>query len=358
MIVTDVIGSTKAIEAGRYKHVNGVGVASIVALLNALKPLKIPYVFGGDGATTCIPESAKAQALIALGTAKALAEEQFGLSLRIGWVSAREIYEAGYQVRVAKFQPHNAFDQAMFYGDGLGYAESLIKSKTTDQYLVESTATSQPELFEGFECRWNEVPSPEEETIALLVQARADCNEQQDRIYQQILNSVKDIYGEEEHYHPLRERNLKMAMSPNKLSVEARIRSHKKSSWSYLAYQLKLQYLRLVGMWLMAKNIQTEHTNWGAYKQRLIMNSDFQKFDEMLRMIISGSSSKRRQLRAVLDQYYKQGKIFYGIHADRSSLITCVVTDYELDHVHFLDCANGGYALAAKELKAQIKEHT
>ena len=35
VIITDVEGSTKAIEAGRYKDVNALGVSSIVALQNA-----------------------------------------------------------------------------------------------------------------------------------------------------------------------------------------------------------------------------------------------------------------------------------------------------------------------------------
>ena len=51
VVITDVEGSTVAIEQGRYKEVNAVGVASIVALTNVIKPLQVPYVFGGDGAT-------------------------------------------------------------------------------------------------------------------------------------------------------------------------------------------------------------------------------------------------------------------------------------------------------------------
>jgi hypothetical protein len=35
-------------------------------------------------------------------------------------------------------------------------------------------------------------------------------------------------------------------------------------------------------------------------------------------------------------------------------LITCIVADYDKEHVHFLDGANGGYTIAAKELKRQL----
>ncbi|MFN8791305.1 MAG: DUF3095 family protein [Bdellovibrionales bacterium] len=55
LILTDIQGSTVAIEQGRYKHVNMIGAASITCVLNHLKPLEIPFVFGGDGATLLVP---------------------------------------------------------------------------------------------------------------------------------------------------------------------------------------------------------------------------------------------------------------------------------------------------------------
>ena len=39
VVITDVKGSTQAIESGRYKDVNAVGVASIIALRNAIPDL-------------------------------------------------------------------------------------------------------------------------------------------------------------------------------------------------------------------------------------------------------------------------------------------------------------------------------
>src|SRR6478736_3223701 len=58
LVVTDVQGSTKAIEAGRYKDVNAAGVSSIVAIQNALPDVQLPFVFGGDGATILVPNDA------------------------------------------------------------------------------------------------------------------------------------------------------------------------------------------------------------------------------------------------------------------------------------------------------------
>ncbi|MCB0290157.1 MAG: DUF3095 family protein, partial [Calditrichaeota bacterium] len=81
----------------------------------------------------------------------------------------------------------------------------------------------------------------------------------------------------------------------------------------------------------------------------------YRKFDGLLRMVISGTQSQRGDLLSVLRQFQQQGKIAFGIHTSSTALVTCVISDYKTDHVHFLDGSNGGYALAAVELKRQLK---
>jgi hypothetical protein len=56
IIVADVTNSTVAIKAGKYKAVNLIGVSVISSILNISKPHDIPYIFGGDGASLCIPK--------------------------------------------------------------------------------------------------------------------------------------------------------------------------------------------------------------------------------------------------------------------------------------------------------------
>ncbi|MBD0300821.1 MAG: DUF3095 family protein, partial [Tolypothrix sp. T3-bin4] len=50
ILISDIVGSTKAIETGRYKDVNLLGACSIIAVLNIAGEIEIPFVFGGDGA--------------------------------------------------------------------------------------------------------------------------------------------------------------------------------------------------------------------------------------------------------------------------------------------------------------------
>src|ERR1700743_3482123 len=53
--VSDIVESTKAIAANRYKAVNMAGAAVIAAVTNALAGREFPFVFGGDGASFAAP---------------------------------------------------------------------------------------------------------------------------------------------------------------------------------------------------------------------------------------------------------------------------------------------------------------
>src|SRR5690606_15062322 len=102
VVITDVIGSTEAIEAGRYKEVNALGVASIIGLRNSLQDIEIPYVFGGDGATLLVPRSRIEAVEGALRGVRAVARDAFCLDLRVAHVPISELTAAGYPVLVGR----------------------------------------------------------------------------------------------------------------------------------------------------------------------------------------------------------------------------------------------------------------
>jgi hypothetical protein len=80
--VTDVVNSTRAIEAGKYKEVNLIGAASITLCINLLKCREFPFVFGGDGASFCIHAN-DCPADAELGSLLRLALDNYGLELRV-----------------------------------------------------------------------------------------------------------------------------------------------------------------------------------------------------------------------------------------------------------------------------------
>jgi hypothetical protein len=52
--VADVVRSTDALQAGRYKAVNMAGAAVVAAVRNTLATFSFPYVFSGDGAALAV----------------------------------------------------------------------------------------------------------------------------------------------------------------------------------------------------------------------------------------------------------------------------------------------------------------
>lgn len=354
VVAVDIVDSTLAIERGMYRQVNSVSTATVIATLNVYDRQPLPFVFGGDGATLCVPAKNQKALRQALSASRDLALHSFGLRLRVGIIPVTDLKTQGYRVMVAKFQPDEYHQQAMFRGGGLAYAESLLKGEEpVNPYLVPENTEANGN-FEGFECRWNEIRSPREEVLSLMVNALDQGTEDTNRIYAEISQKIQDIYGEESDFHPVQKKHLNLTFSPGKLSAEARIRTFPTGWRKQLAYQIKLWFLAIAGKYLMSRNVTTEDAEWGKYKERFIRNTDYRKFDDALRMVISGSNEQRKQLEEYLEQLRQQGKIVYGVHISESSIVTCMVSDYNHNHVHFLDGSRGGYAYAARMLKQQL----
>ena len=56
-------------------------------------------------------------------------------------------------------------------------------------------------------------------------------------------------------------------------------------------------------------------------------------------------------------KFYEKNKIYYGMHVSQDALMTCLVNNLnDGGHIHFIDGNNGGYALAAKNMKVQQKK--
>lgn len=138
----------------------------------------------------CVPDNALAVVRDALVATKTMSQMQFGLELRIGIVPISAIRKAGYDVLVGKIQVSQQNTQAAFAGAGLEYVENLIKDDSRDtEFRIESTDEVEAD-YSGLECRWENVPSQHGEIISLIVKAKADNQEQEYRIYTEVINTV------------------------------------------------------------------------------------------------------------------------------------------------------------------------
>jgi hypothetical protein len=83
-------------------------------------------------------------------------------------------------------------------------------------------------------------------------------------------------------------------------------------------------------------------------------HSDYRKFADSLRMVIDCSTREADGIEKLLIFARDRGAIDFGLHRASSALMTCFVSNTDDGgHVHFIDGADGGYTLAAQQLKAK-----
>lgn len=356
VIVTDIIGSTKAIEFGRYKEVNLIGACSIVAILNIATNFEVPFVFGGDGASLLIPHSLLPQAKQALLATKILAKQEFKLDLRVGIVPVSVINKNGYDIKIAKLKISEIYHQAIFTSYGLTYATDLVKNPNyADIYLVKEQEFPPIADFTGLECRWQDIPSKHGEIVSILVLATTNEESETNDIYKEVLNKISEIYGQEIDCHPIPVANLKLTFDERKLMQEAKVRSPVGNWLKQQWYLSRIKLENYLGAFYLNFKIKVGDMNWGEHKNIFLDSTDYKKFDDILRMVIAGNSDQRQQLTEYLETQYQKGKLVYGLHDSDRAIVTCLVFERNGRQVHFVDGADGGYALAAKAMKKRMQ---
>lgn len=350
IIITDVVNSTEAIESGKYKDVNTAGGLAAMAVANALGNLDFPFVFGGDGVTMLLHHSHLSIVRDVLASTRTLCKEMFALDLRVGFVPMSLLNEAGYELKVLKLGVSEALYQAMLIGSGLEVAEALIKSPSEGQeFLLLTNYIPQQEAdFSGFVCNWLDIPSPKGETVSLIVKTLNQPNNGTEPRLRDILREIWRICGSEAEHHPLSVQNLAVTANVQAAERNARINHHGRKDlryWlTYAGFTVQNLIVRLL-----------PRTSAEAVRSDIIAHADIQKFDGSLKMVIACTPESRRNLVDYFESRRKEGAIVYGIHIADRALMTCFLQS-ATSHIHFIDTANGGYALAAKQLKQQLKE--
>jgi len=351
LVITDVQGSTKAIEAGRYKDVNTLGVGSIVAVCNALKGHEIPFVFGGDGATLLIPTALMAKVKPALRGLRAIAKNAFQLGLRVGVVPIKELNRLGEPVLLARYKLSDHINLAMFAGNGMKVGEKMVKDpENGHRYKVDEDGPSTADL-EGLECRWCPIQNTNGQVVSLMVQEQ----ENSQGTYARILDKLNEIL-EQKDGRPVGETNMQLQSDIEAFNTESSLKAGVNSGFRFKMIRFKISMITLIGRFLLRIKKDFGGFPGSHYLDQVIMNSDFRKFDDTLRMVLDLSLEQIAEIEVYLESEYQNGTIVYGMHTSDSALMTCVVESHEGDHVHFVDGSNGGYALAAKGMKAQIKK--
>ncbi|MBI3004537.1 MAG: DUF3095 domain-containing protein [Ignavibacteriales bacterium] len=356
VVATDLKDSTTAIQKGMYKEVNLMGASSIMAMLNLTKSFSLPFVFGGDGATICIPNAFVEKARKALTATRQMARKVYGFDFRVGIVPITDIRRAGFDVLVARYRVSENFVQAVFTGWGLQYAEESIKDpKLSGDYNLDSNDDDAGADYSGLECRWKNVPSEHGEIVSLIVQATVANPEERNKIYREVIAKVSEVYGSDTMCHPVNKSLLRSAFNERKLSGESNIRTFGKGSVARVLYWFYIRFKVVLGAVLMKTGYKSRNIDWGTYKSQLVANTDYRKFDDKLRQTLSGTPEQRAKLETYLEGRFRKNELVYGTHFAPTALITCLIFSYSGAHIHLVDSDNGGYATAAAQLKERLR---
>ncbi|MEQ9103838.1 MAG: DUF3095 domain-containing protein [Rhodothermales bacterium] len=349
-VVLDIQDSTGWIRRGHYRDVNFVGASAIAALRNAATDRDIPFVFGGDGATLLVPETDRERiAGTLLGVVRS-ARELFSMELHAGMIRVGTLRSEGLDIQVARYQASTHYAQAILRGPGVAEAERRVKKADgAGVYRMDDVAERPPD-FTGVECRWSRIDSPRGETVSLLV--LADRAEE----YRSLFTTLDRIYGTDAERHPTLPGNLRLALNPFKLArYEPKVR---RSPGHRTLYTIRIWLQQFLLVLFVRLKLTVGGVEWDRYLPTLSDTSDVRKFDGMLRMVMSGTTAQREQLNAFLQERHAAGHLVWGMHVAGSAIMTCVVFERLGDQVHFVDGSDGGYAMAAADLKRRLETST
>ena len=342
--VADIVESTKAIAAKRYKAVNMAGAAVIAAVTNALQGREFPFVFGGDGASFAVSPADLAPAREALAATATWVKEDLDLSMRIARVPMSAVRATNVDVRVARFGPSANLSYAMFSGGGLGWAEAAMKR---GEFAVDPAPSgTQPDLS-GLSCRFEEIPATRGLILSVLVVPAQGADPAAFR------KVIEDIIGLVERSpdagRPVPPSGPPLRWPPQGVEYEARAarggslarRRVLVLGWTLFAYVIMRFGIRVGGFVPQ------------TYIRQVVENSDFRKYDDGLRMILDCTEELERELTERLKAAVSKGIVRYGLHRQDAAMMTCFTPSaMRSDHEHFIDGARGGYASAATALKA------
>lgn len=266
----------------------------------------------------------------------------FGFELKIVHVSVEEIYRENIELKIAKVRVSEIFNIPKVLGDGLQFAESLVKDED-DLEIEKLPVDEMPLNLDGMECKWNRIRPPEDdqEVISLIVSGidKTDIA----GTFSEVLKTIDSIYGSPIRRKPISVKRLQLNSSWKQINSEMQT---KLGHYNNL-YFIKNWFKTIFGRFYLTK------TEIGKnYLERLVQLTDTLTIDGRINTVITGTPQQRKNLILLLDQLENSGKIKYGLQVSKASVMSCYVKDMATDdHIHFVDGADGGYTKAAVNLK-------
>ncbi len=137
---------------------------------------------------------------------------------------------------------------------------------------------------------------------------------------------------------------------PPGLELEARAsRRRGERLWIARARAIWTTFLSFL---VMRFGIRLRNFDPAVYRRTVVENSDFRKYDDILRMTLDCTSELAERIERRLAEAARANVVRFGTHRQSAAIMTCIVPSIaDNDHLHFVDGAAGGYAMAARQLK-------
>ena len=255
-----------------------------------------------------------------------------------------------FDVRVARYAPSEHIAIAMFAGGGIAFADAAMKRG--DIALQAGPPGARPDLS-GLSCRFEEIKSSRGVVLSLVVAPVPGAD--MDAFRAAVEDIARIVDKTPDASRPVPGQKLRLTWPPQGLELEVRAsRRPREPLWlrriQVLAYTffafLIMRFGITVGQFIPAK-----------YTRELIDNSDFRKFDDALRMVLDCTLELADEIEAHLADAAKNDILRYGTHRQHAAMMTCFTpSPTRSNHVHFVDGALGGYAMAASQLKRGLTQ--
>lgn len=348
LVVTDIVGSTPLVAAGKHKTVNFVAATAIAALKNLCAPTRLPFLFGGDGSVVMVPPAHAQAARLALARVRGFAAREFGMQLRVGICPVAVLRQFGGEVRVGRFEPTPGNSFGVFQGGGVGLLENAARGRGDAALMAhvavpESLDDGAPVVLDGLSCRWNPLQSGRGRMVTLIIHGAADAGA--------VHAHVMQLARQGGAAPPVRPDTLSTGWPPKGLLLEAQASRRGGALWAAV--------LRVLATTLLARLIFLFGKPVGGFDPRQYVdevssNTDFCKHDDTVSFVIDCPQDCITSIKAYLDGELAAGRLRYGMHVSQTALMTCLVTHASGGlHVHFVDGGDGGYTSAARTMKAQ-----
>jgi hypothetical protein len=320
----------------------------IAAVTNALGGRDFPFVFGGDGASFAVPPSAAGLARAALAATATWVKTELDLHLRTSLIPVSGIRAQGHDVRVARYAPSDNVTIASFSGGGMAWADAAMKQ---GRFAVEP---SPPELrpdLHGLSCRYELIPASRGLILSIVLAPIPGANPEAFRAA--VEDIARIVERSPDASRPVPGMGLRLRWPPQGYDLEAR--AQRRAGESLLLRKAKVLALTLLYALVMWSGARVGRFLPARYTREVVENSDFRKFDDALRMVLDCTPELAREIEQRLVAAAAAGVARYGLHRQDAAMMTCFSpSPANPNHIHFIDGALGGYAMAASALKARM----